>query len=68
MKAIQIVSATLVLCLTGCATINKDVAPRVAQAVVAYCATPQSERLLIRESVNSRISPNAIQVTCAGDQ
>lgn len=68
MKPIQIASAALMLCLTGCATLDKDVAPKVAAAVMTYCATPQAERLLIRQNVNQRIMPNSIAVTCVGDQ
>lgn len=68
MKPILSLSAALVLCLTGCATLDKDVAPKVAAAVMTYCATPQAERMLIRQSVNQRITPNQIQVTCLGDQ
>ena len=63
----KILSACLILCLTGCATLDKDVAPKAAAAVMTYCATPQSERLLIRESVNSRITPNSIVIHCQGD-
>lgn len=68
MKRIQIASAALILGLTGCATLDKDVAPKVAAAVMTYCATPQAERMLVRQSVNQRISPNSIAVTCTGDQ
>jgi len=64
MKAI---AALAILCLPACATLDKDVAPKVAAAVMTYCATPQAERALIRESVNSRISPNQIRVECSGD-
>lgn len=68
MNRVLMISAAIVLCLTGCTTLDRDVAPKVAAAVMTYCATPQAERLLIRESVNTRITPNKIQVTCAGDQ
>lgn len=57
----------LLLTLASCATLEKDVAPKAAAAVMTYCATPQAERLLIRESVNSRIAPNTIKITCSGD-
>ena len=57
----------LLLTLASCATLDKDVAPKAAAAVMTYCATPQAERLLIRESVNSRIAPNTIKITCSGD-
>jgi predicted short-subunit dehydrogenase-like oxidoreductase (DUF2520 family) len=63
----KLLSACLILCLTGCATLDKDVAPKAAAAVMTYCATPQAERLLIRESVNSRITPNSIVIHCQGD-
>jgi len=65
MKSIAILAA--VVSLAGCATIDKDIAPKAAAAVMTYCATPQAERMLIRENVNARISPNAIKITCVGD-
>lgn len=68
MKRIQLASAALILCLTGCAAFNKEVAPRVAQAVNTYCLEPQESRAVIRAQVNSLITPNTIAVTCKGDQ
>lgn len=59
--------ALVVLCLTGCAMLDRDVAPKAAAAVMTYCATPQAERMLIRENVNSRITPNSIAIHCQGD-
>jgi len=67
MNRTLIASVALIVTLTGCTTIDRGVAPKVAAAVMTYCATPQSERLIIRESVNSRIMPNRITVQCAGD-
>jgi hypothetical protein len=66
-KRTLIASAAIVLCLTGCAAFNKEVAPRVAQAVNAYCLEPQESRALIRQQVNGLIAPNTIRVTCQGD-
>jgi hypothetical protein len=67
MKRSLIASACLVLCLTGCAAFNKEVAPRVAQAVTVYCLEPQPTRQLIRAQVAELVKPNAIAVTCASD-
>lgn len=53
--------------LAACATLNAEVAPRVAQAVKAYCTEPQDERALIRAQVNQAIAPATIRVTCPGD-
>jgi hypothetical protein len=63
----KLLSACLILCLAGCATLEKDVAPKAAAAVMTYCATPQAERMLIRENVNARITPNSIAIHCQGD-
>lgn len=68
MKAILAIASFAVLCLTGCAAFNKEVAPRVAQAVNTYCIEPQESRALIRQQVNALIAPNQIKVTCQGDQ
>jgi len=62
-----IASIILASTVTGCATLDKDVAPKAAAAVMTYCATPQAERQLIRDSVNQRIAPNSIRITCTGD-
>lgn len=60
--------AVLSLCLfTGCAAFNKEVAPRVAQAVNIYCLEPQTTRALIRAQVAQMVQPNTITVQCAGD-
>lgn len=67
MKHFLAVPAFIAIFLTGCATFDKDVTPKAAAAVMTYCATPQAERMLIRESVNSRVAPNSIKITCAGD-
>ena len=67
MKRLLIASAALVIALTGCTTLDKDVAPKAAAAVMTYCATPQAERMLIRENVNARITPNSIAIHCVGD-
>jgi hypothetical protein len=67
MKRTLIASAALVLCLTGCAAFNKEVAPRVAKAVNVYCLEPQASRQLIRSQVNAMVAPNTIRVDCAGD-
>jgi hypothetical protein len=53
--------------LTGCAALNKEVAPRVAKAVNHYCLEPLPTRQLIRGQVNAMVAPNAVKVTCAGD-
>lgn len=53
--------------LAGCSVIGPKVAPQVAKAVNRYCQEPLSERLVIREQVNTMITPNHAQVTCAGD-
>ena len=67
MKRTLIASAVLIATLPGCAAFNKEVAPRVAQAVNTYCLEPQESRALIRAQVNGLISPNTIRVTCQGD-
>lgn len=67
MKLTLALSAALVLCLTGCASMNKNVAPRVAQAVSVYCLEAPETRALIRAQVAQMAAPNAITVTCAGD-
>lgn len=63
----KVVLACLVLSLVGCAAYTKDVAPRIAQGVKVYCTEPLAERQLIRQEVNSQITPAAIKVTCPGD-
>jgi hypothetical protein len=63
----RVVFALLLVSLTGCAAFNKEVAPRVAQAVNTYCLEPQESRSLIRQQVNTLIAPNQIRVTCQGD-
>jgi hypothetical protein len=67
MKRTLMTCTAIVLCLTGCAAFNKEVAPRVAQAVTVYCLEPQPTRQLIRAQVAELVKPNAIAVTCAGD-
>jgi hypothetical protein len=67
MKRTLIASACFVLCLTGCAAFNKEVAPRVAQAVTVYCLEPATTRALIRAQVAEMAKPNSIAVTCAAD-
>lgn len=67
MKRTLIASVALITTLSGCAMLDKDVAPKAAAAVMTYCATPQSERMLIRENVNARITPNSIAIHCQGD-
>lgn len=67
MKHFLAVPAFIAIFLTGCAAFNKEVAPRVAQAVNTYCIEPQESRALIRQQVNALITPNQIRVTCSGD-
>lgn len=67
MKCSLMVCAAIVLCLTGCAVFNKEVAPRVAQAVTVYCLEPATTRALIRAQVAEMAKPNSIAVTCAAD-
>ena len=67
MKRTLSASACLALCLTGCASFNKEVAPRVAQAVTVYCLEPATTRALVRAQVAELVKPNAITVTCAAD-
>jgi hypothetical protein len=67
MKRTLMACTALVLCLTGCAAFNKEVAPRVAQAVSVYCMEPAATRALIRAQVAELAKPNAIQVQCAAD-
>jgi hypothetical protein len=55
------------LALSGCALIAPKVGPQVAKAINRYCQEPLSERLVLRESVNSQIAPNSVKVTCSGD-
>lgn len=55
------------LSAVGCTTFTTAIGPQVAKGVTRYCQEPQSERLLIREQVNTLITPNTIKVTCAGD-
>jgi hypothetical protein len=67
MKRTLMACTALILCLTGCASLNKNVAPRVAQAVTVYCLEPQATRQLIRAQVAEMVKPNTIAVTCEGD-
>jgi hypothetical protein len=60
-------AATLCAVLSGCASLNSQVAPRVAKAVKAYCLEPQESRTLIRAQVNQITAPNSVKVTCEGD-
>jgi len=53
--------------LAGCA--GTPVAKEAARAINGYCAAmSKEERALIRAEVAAAIAPNAIQITCAGDQ
>jgi hypothetical protein len=67
MKLALALSAAILLCLTGCAVLNAEVAPRVAKTVNVYCLEPQASRLLIRQQVNALIEPNSIAITCGDD-
>lgn len=58
----------LVVGNSGCSIIAPNVGPKLAEAVNGYCAkVSYPERLLLRDSVNSQIAPNAVRVDCAGD-
>ena len=54
--------------LVGCSLLN-PVTEKVADAVDRYCEEPQSERALIRETVNAELASegHSVVVTCAGD-
>lgn len=67
MKKLVFLGAIAALALQGCSLIAPRVGPQVAKAVNRYCAEPLSERLVIREQVNSLITPNTVRVTCEGD-
>jgi hypothetical protein len=64
MKALILLPLVL---LTGCATLTRDVAPKVAKAVNHYCLEPLESRQFIRSQVNAMVAPNSVKVTCAGD-
>ncbi len=66
MKYVILLSMAM-LALSGCGVITPTVAPQVAKAVNRYCQEPYEERILIRGQVNGMITPNKVQVTCAGD-
>lgn len=58
----------LVWLLAGCGAVGGVVGPEAARFVSGYCALASPvERELIRSSVNARIAPNSIAVTCASD-
>lgn len=53
--------------LAACAALQTEVGPRAAKAINRYCLEPQSERLVLRQQVNSLVAPNSVQINCEGD-
>lgn len=68
----QVLMGVLLWCvvwlLSGCGAVGGVVGPEAAKFVNGYCAIASPlERELLRNSVNARIAPNSIAVTCASD-
>lgn len=62
--------AILFVCLIasgGCSLIQSEIGPTVAKQINRYCREPVASRMLVRTEVNAMISPNRIEVVCAGD-
>jgi uncharacterized protein YceK len=58
----KIVIATMLLTLTGCASIDM-----ATEGVKRYCAALSwPERMAIRERVNAQVYPHKVVIDCAG--
>lgn len=68
-KAITIAAACMLTTavMGACSLIAPKIGPEIAKGVSRYCMEPQGERVLIRASINAQISPNHVELTCAGD-
>jgi hypothetical protein len=67
MKTILLLGLLALCASCTSSLVTGKIAPKAAQVITAYCLEPQSTRLLVREQVNSLITPNAVRIDCAGD-
>lgn len=53
----------IVISVSGCTATRY-----ISAGVAAYCSTPQTTRVALRESVALAIAPNAIKIDCYADE
>jgi hypothetical protein len=59
--------AVCLFAVSGCSLLQSEIGPTVAKQINRYCREPVASRMLVRTEVNAMITPNRVEVICAGD-